>query len=89
MVRLLSDYLFIGSLLLLVITVLLFFVRGGGLSSSTDIHNPSGSITDLSMHQDRKGHLQKQNRLLVKLLTSCSFWLPLAGILVSWILPKL
>ncbi|MGO4499725.1 hypothetical protein AB4114_27930 [Paenibacillus sp. 2RAB27] len=84
-----SDYLFMGSLIFLVISVLIFFVGSGGMSSYNNVSNATGALTDLQMNHDHKKMLDTQNNRLVRLFKSYLFWIPVAGIIVSIVLSKI
>jgi hypothetical protein len=76
-----SDYLFMGSLILLIVTLLL---KGLG---STGASNNSGNI-DLQMLQDHKIDMEKQDNIISKIFKSVFVWISIAGIIISIILSK-
>ncbi|MDU0204751.1 MULTISPECIES: hypothetical protein [Paenibacillus] len=84
-----SDYLFMGSLIFLVITFMIFFLGSGGMTSYRNVSNDTGALTDLQMNHDHKKMLEKQNNGLVRLLKSYLFWIPVTGIIVSIVLSKI
>jgi hypothetical protein len=77
-----SDYLFMGSLILLVVTLLL---KGLGSSGAS---NAYGNI-DIQMQQDHKKDLEKQDNIICRIFKSVFVWIPIAGIIISIILSKL
>ncbi|MBA2937242.1 hypothetical protein HZF08_02910 [Paenibacillus sp. CGMCC 1.16610] len=85
MLKQISDYLFMGSLLILLISI--FVVTGSrGMTNSS---NATGATTDLQMDHDHKKIMEKQDTMLSKLLKSYLFWIPIVGIIVSIILSKI
>ena len=85
MLRQSSDYLFMGSLLILLISI---FVATGS-RGMTNSSNATGDTTDLQMDHDHKKIMEKQDTMLSKLLKSYLFWIPIVGIIVSIILSKI
>ncbi|MBD0379858.1 hypothetical protein [Paenibacillus sedimenti] len=81
-----SDYLFMGSLVLLIIT---FFLHGAGIRGFTDTGAGSGAATDLNMEHEHQKLMQRQDSLLSRMIRSYFFWIAIAGILVSVVLSKL
>jgi hypothetical protein len=77
-----SDYLFMGSLILLIVTLLL---KGLG---STGASNYSGNI-DLQMLQDHNKDMKKQDNIISKIFKSVFVWISIAGIIISIILSKI
>ncbi|MFD0697906.1 hypothetical protein ACFQZT_27915 [Paenibacillus sp. GCM10027628] len=88
MLRQISDYLFMGSLILLVIS---FFLNGAGLQGFTGTSGDpmSGTVTDLNMEHNQKKLMQRQDSLLGRIIRSYFFWIAILGILVSVVLSKL
>lgn len=80
-----SDYLFMGSLIFLVITVLLF----SSGSNYFNTWNATGAATDLQMNHDHKKMVNAQHSRLVKLLKSYLLWIPVAGMIASVVLSKI
>jgi hypothetical protein len=76
-----SDYLFMGSLILLIVTLLL---KGLG---STGASNNSGNI-DLQMLQNHKKDMEKQDNIISQIFKSVFVWISIAGIIISIILSK-
>lgn len=79
----LSDYLFMFSLLLLILSLFLNGVGRRGSGRQPEIENPSGNITDLQIEHDHPSVLDHQSPLFGRLLHSYLFWISLFGILVS------
>ncbi|TXK74143.1 hypothetical protein [Paenibacillus sp. N3.4] len=77
-----SDYLFMGSLFLLIITLLFKGVGSRGAS------NPSGNI-DLQMQQNHRNDLKKQDTIIKSILKSYFVWISTVGILISIFLSKI
>ncbi|MBD0384757.1 hypothetical protein [Paenibacillus sedimenti] len=82
MIQQISDYLFMGSLILLILTLLL---KGIG---STGASNAFGNI-DLQMQQNHNNDLEKQDTIISKIFKSVFVWISITGIIISIILSKL
>ncbi|CAN7717461.1 hypothetical protein LJR153_005961 [Paenibacillus sp. LjRoot153] len=76
-----SDYLFMGSLILLVVTLLF---KGLG---STGASNASGNI-DLQMQQNHRSDLVKQDSIISRIYKSYFVWISIAGIVISIVISK-
>lgn len=77
-----SDYLFMGSLILLIVTLLF---KGLG---STGASNALGNI-DLQMQQNHKNDLIKQDMIISRIFKSYFVWISIAGIIISIVLSKI
>lgn len=77
-----SDYLFMGSLILLIVT---FLFRGLG---STGASNSLGNI-DLQMQQNHRNDLEKQDSIITRIFKSYFIWISIAGIVTSIVLSKI
>lgn len=78
-----SDYLFMLSLLLMIVAL---FMNGVGRRSGnkdSEIENPSGSITDLQSDRGYDPVKEQESSLFGNLRTSYLFWLSLIGLFVS------
>lgn len=86
--RNISDYLFMGSLILLIIT---FLVKG--VVSRGDMYhgNPDGAnvATDLQMKHDHKKVIERQDGLIFRVIKSYIFWISILGMISSIILSHL
>lgn len=83
-----SDYLFIGSMILLVGT-LIFKGLGVQEVSRYDVNNnsiPSGSITDLQLMQSHSEIIKKQNSFLDNIIRSYLVWTAIVGIIIAIII---
>lgn len=85
-----SNYLFMGSLLLLIIT----FIAKGTLSQGftgliTRLDGSSGSATDLIMEDKRKSVFQFQDSIVGRIVKSYLFWISVSGIIISIVISKL
>lgn len=89
MLQQISDYLFLGSLIFMVITVMIFYSGSGGESNYINAVNATGALTDLQMNHDHKKMVNTQHNRLVRLLKSYLFWIPVAGMLASVVLSKI
>jgi hypothetical protein len=82
-----SDVLFMGSLILLIITCI---TKGVGKSG---VINPgidaTGATTDLQMQHDHKKLIEKQDSVFGRLFRSYLFWISILGIIVSIVLSKI
>gem|GEM_PF-3580101 len=89
MLRQISDYLFMGSLTLLIITC---FLQGVGLRGFTNMSNTDtmpGAATDLNMEHNHQDLMESQDTFLRRILRSYLFWLSIIGIGGSILLSKL
>jgi hypothetical protein len=90
MLRQISDYLFMGSLILLVIAFILY---GPGKRGTTAVQMNNdgfnGAITDLQMAQNHKEITTRQDSMLGRILKSYLFWIGIIGIIVSIVLSKI
>ncbi|MZQ85631.1 hypothetical protein GQF01_26265 [Paenibacillus sp. 5J-6] len=77
-----SDYLFMGSLILLIVTLLL---KGVG---STGSSNALGNI-DLQMQQNHKNDLDKQDSIFSRIFKSYLIWTSIAGVVLSIVISKM
>lgn len=89
MLRQISDYLFMGSLILLVLTFVIYGFGIRGMVNSNSSRIPSGSITDIQLEHDHNKTVDFQNRVLVRILKSYLFWISVAGILTSIVISKI
>ncbi|CAN7727463.1 hypothetical protein [Paenibacillus sp. LjRoot56] len=85
MLQQISDYLFMGSLIFLLVTVLLF----SSGSNYFNTWNATGAATDLQMNHDHTKMVNGQHSRLVKLLKSYLLWIPVAGMIASVVLSKI
>jgi hypothetical protein len=79
--RQISDYLFMGSLILLIVTLLLKGLGSAGAS------NNSGNI-DLQLLQDHKNDMEKQDNIINQIFKSVFVWISIVGIIISIVLSK-
>ncbi|MBP1965665.1 hypothetical protein [Paenibacillus aceris] len=77
-----SDYLFMGSLILFIVTLLF---KGLG---STGSSNPLGNI-DLQMQQNHKNDLEKQDSIISRVFKSYLVWISITGIVISIVITKI
>lgn len=84
-----SNYLFMGSLLLLIITCIAKGALSQGFTSVTGLGGTSGSATDLNMEHNQKKHFQFQDSLVGRIVKSYFFWISISGIIISVIISKL
>jgi hypothetical protein len=89
MLRQISDYLFMGSLILLIITLLLYGAGRRGMTYSVHTDMPSGATTDLQMEHNHKEVINRQDSMLRRILKSYLFWIAIIGIVVSIVLSKI
>ncbi|NEW07217.1 hypothetical protein GK047_14505 [Paenibacillus sp. SYP-B3998] len=89
MLRLISDYLFMGSLLLLLITFVAKGALSQGFTGVTSLDGTSGAATDLNMEHNRKKIFQLQDSLIGRIIKSYLFWISIVGLLVSIVITKL
>ncbi|RED66322.1 hypothetical protein DFP95_101821 [Cohnella lupini] len=77
-----SNYLFLGSLALLIITL---FVKGIGRRGMTGYSaDPySGSTTDLQFENDHRKVIQGQDKLIKNIFKSYFIWISIIGIATS------
>ncbi|MDR6550779.1 hypothetical protein [Paenibacillus qinlingensis] len=85
MLEQISDYLFMGSLIFLVITVFLF----SSGSNFFNTWNTTGAATDLQMNHDHTKMVNAQHSRLVKLFKSYLFWIPVTGMIASVVLSNI
>lgn len=83
-----SNYLFIGSLILLVITVIYKGAISRGVMTRGDLE-ADGSVTDLHINHDHKKSLRVQDLALLRIVNSYLFWISIAGILLSIVISLL
>ncbi|OCT11336.1 hypothetical protein A8709_06595 [Paenibacillus pectinilyticus] len=76
-----SDYLFMGSLIVLVVTLL--FKGLGSMGAS----NATGNL-DLQMQQNHKSDLVKQDSIISKIYKSYFVWISITGIVISIVISK-
>ncbi|KQX51603.1 MULTISPECIES: hypothetical protein [unclassified Paenibacillus] len=84
-----SNYLFMGSLLLLIVTFIAKGASSQGFTSLTGLGGTSGSATDLTMEHNQKKHFQFQDSLVGRIVKSYLFWISITGILISIVISKL
>ncbi|WP_261302503.1 hypothetical protein [Paenibacillus andongensis] len=84
-----SNYLFMGSLLLLIVTCIAKGALSQGFTSVTGLGGISGSATDLNMEHDQKKQFHFQDSLLGRIVKSYFFWISVLGIIISVIISKL
>ncbi|MEC0232555.1 hypothetical protein [Paenibacillus alba] len=89
MLQQISDYVFMGSLGLLVLSLMLFSPGSGGRSNYINTWNATGAVTDLQRNHDHTKMAAAQHKGLVGLLKSYLFWIPVAGMIASVILSKI
>jgi hypothetical protein len=90
MLRQISDYLFMGSLILLIITCLVYGLgRPRGMTNFVDSNMPSGATTDLQMEHNHKELMDRQDSIWVRILKSYLIWIAIIGIIVSIVLSKM
>lgn len=77
-----SDYLFMASILLLILTLLF---KGVGSKGSS---NAMGNI-DLAMQENHGNALKSQDSIIKNIFKSVFVWISILGILVSILLSKL
>jgi hypothetical protein len=77
-----SDYLFMGSIILLVVTLLF---KGVGSKGSS---NAMGNI-DLAMHENHGNDLKSQDSIIRSIFKSVFVWISILGLLISILLSKL
>ncbi len=78
----LSDYLFMGSIILLILTLLFKGVGSKGSSNAT------GNI-DLAIHENHGNDLKSQDSIFKSIFKSVFVWISILGILLSILLSKL
>ncbi|KEQ23563.1 hypothetical protein [Paenibacillus tyrfis] len=79
-----SDYLFIASLLTLILSFV--FVGGGGRGFTNGV---SAYTTDLQMQQDPGKEFERQDNVIKRFFKSKLFWIAAAGIVISVILSEM
>ncbi len=84
-----SNYLFTGSLLLLIVTCIAKGALSQGFTSVTGLGGASGSVTDLNMEHNQKKHFQFQDSLFGRIVKSYFFWISVFGIIISMVISKL
>ncbi|NOU77252.1 hypothetical protein GC098_38820 [Paenibacillus sp. LMG 31458] len=84
-----SNYLFMGSLLLLIVTCIAKGALSQGFTSVTGLGGNSGSVTDLNMEHDQKKQFQFQDSLIGRIVKSYFFWISVSGIIISIVISKL
>ncbi|MBP1965704.1 hypothetical protein [Paenibacillus aceris] len=89
MLQQISDYVFMGSLGLLVVSLMLFSPGSGGRSNYINTWNTTGALTDLQRNHDHTKMAVSQHNWLVGLLKSYLFWIPISGMILSVILSKI
>jgi hypothetical protein len=90
MLRQISDYLFMGSLILLIITCLVYGLgRPRGMTNFVNTDMPSGATTDLQMEHNHNEVMGRQDSVLVRILKSYIIWIAIIGIIVSIVLSKI
>jgi hypothetical protein len=84
--RQLSDYLFMGSLILLIVT----FVFKGFLSNGFSGVSRSVEQINIDLHmEEHNKNIARQDSFIPKILKSIPFWISIAGILASILISKL
>ncbi|WP_442601427.1 hypothetical protein [Paenibacillus sp. KN14-4R] len=77
-----SNYLFIGSSALLLITIL---IKGGFTAGVSKVFYN----VEQKMQQDRLEELEKKDHILSGIYRSIAFWISIAGMILSILIPKL
>ncbi|NOU98548.1 hypothetical protein [Paenibacillus planticolens] len=89
MLQQISDYVFMGSLGLLVISLIVFPFGSEGRSNYINTWNSTGALTDLQRNHDHAKMVTAQHNWIVGLLKSYMFWIPVVGMISSVILSKI
>lgn len=84
-----SNYLFMGSLLLLNFTCIANGAMSQGFTGVKDPGSASGAVTDLNMEHDHKQLFQFQDSLVGRILKSYFFWISVSGSIISVVISKL
>ncbi|OPH56574.1 hypothetical protein BC351_26880 [Paenibacillus ferrarius] len=89
MLREVSNYLFMGSLVLLLITCVAKGMLSQGFTKVTGLDGIHGAVTDLNMEHSPKKLFKLQDSSVGRIVKSYFFWISILGILASVVISKI